>query len=156
MQSLRSLALCFALTACSDGGDLSSATETQGIEALTQRAIAAYDRQMNATCTCLVAEGMYESQEACLMLLGSGSTWADCGSQFLEEHDSSETREQMDCFVARSEKQASCVADAACKSQAVAQCAEVPAACAESQPGIVLELLQRCPDLGLLSRLHGQ
>src|ERR1700712_4451725 len=124
--------------------DASAATE---IEDLTQRAIAAYDRQIKASCSCLVSAGTYPSEQACMMLLGSGPSWAGCGAKLLAEHDGPESRGQINCFIESSERQAECGNTAACDTRLAAMCSEVPAACANSEPSLVPQLLQRCPDL---------
>jgi hypothetical protein len=114
-----------------------------------ERAVSAFDRQIKATCECFVATGRVESEAVCIEMYASDPEWVPCAAEVLAENDSAETREQVACFGASTEKQADCVENAACDNDKLAACTTVPAQCADE---ILPVLLERCPKLGLLSR----
>jgi len=121
---------------------------------LLEEAITAYDGQVRAVCPCLVAAGAYPSEEECLAPYLSGPTWAECGATILAEHDSAEARAGVDCYREEWAMRAACLTDAACEPAAIEACnADIgQMACAGSNGDLLQMVLERCPDLGLLSR----
>ncbi len=130
----------------------SSDGQANSLAASTARAVEVYDRSAEAVCTCLTQNGAHESEEDCLALMGSGETWQSCGTEVLEELDSPELRTTIACVIDRMEEQAACYERSMCEPEAMSACGGVPIECLMTDLDILLMLLERCPDLGLLSR----
>ncbi|MDD9936056.1 MAG: hypothetical protein OXT09_20760 [Myxococcales bacterium] len=126
--------------------------QANSLAASTARAVEVYDRSADAVCTCLTQNGAHESEEDCLALMGSGETWQSCGTEVLEELDSPELRTTIACVIDRMEEQAACYERSMCEPEAMSACGGVPIECLMTDLDILLMLLERCPDLGLLSR----
>ena len=119
--------------------------------------IAAWDRQVDATCACFVMPGAFASVEDCTAALGSGPTWLECSTQAVANADAGSALDEAGarCLIDGLNARASCLEAAGCGTTAMSDCYSTPDrpdGCAAPDSDLVVLLLEQCPDLGLLSR----
>jgi hypothetical protein len=119
--------------------------------------IAAYDREVGATCPCLAQLGAFASAEECMRALGSGPTWAECANEAVEASDAGGllSEEHARCLIDSRAARAGCLERAGCDADAMGVCLSMPnmpADCPPLDADLTLLVLEHCPDLGLLSR----
>jgi len=136
------------------GGDDDSASNE--VRALVADTVDAYDRQFEIQCPCYVQLGAFESVESCMTLVGSGPDWVDCATEVLEENDSPEVRQEVRCSLEQTRAQSDCYEEAMCDLGMSAECQQIDLGCEERDNPLLLLVLERCPDLGLLSRPEAQ
>jgi hypothetical protein len=143
-----------AAGAASDSGSASAAQTA----AWAAEWIAAYDRQIAATCPCLIGVGAFPTTGDCIAALGSGPTWLECATTAVQEAEANALLNEADarCLIDGTVERAQCFEQAACEPEAMSACLSMPnqpAECAPVDTELVNLLLEKCPDLGLLSRV---
>jgi hypothetical protein len=121
--------------------------------ALLTEAVAAYDRGAKANCECLVERGGFDTVDECLVPIKSGPTWIPCGLKVLAANDSPQVRATARCLADALDARTACLSNTRCDSDASVHCPSNAILCAANDTQLVVDLLQACPDLGLLSRL---
>jgi hypothetical protein len=121
--------------------------------ALLTETVAAYDRGAKAGCECVVEQGGFETLDECLTPIKSGPTWIPCGLKVLVANDSPQVRATARCLADALDARTACLSSTRCSSDASLHCPSNAFLCAASDTQLLVELLQACPDLGLLSRL---
>jgi len=114
--------------------------------------VAAFDREVAATCRCFVAGGQYASEEECMDTIGSSPTWASCAVRALEGTDASVQGADARCMIEKVAARATCLEAAACDPEAIDTCFSESMTCAPLDEELVLRVLEKCPDTALLGR----
>lgn len=149
---IATLVLLVTVWACG-GDDESTASEARTLVVDT---VAAYDRQFEIQCPCYVQLGAFESVAACMMLVGSGPSWVDCATTVLEENDAPEVRQEVRCSLEQMHARNDCYEAAMCDPAMSVTCEEIDLGCGARDTALTSLVLERCPDLGLLSRPEAQ
>jgi hypothetical protein len=125
------------------------------IETLVARAVTAYDRALAQSCKCVVEAGGFATIDECLAPSASGPTWVPCGTMALAASGSPDALAIASCLADALDARADCLSQVSCDSQEQAGCGSGNGAlqCAMNDPQLIVQLIQTCPDLGLLSRL---
>jgi hypothetical protein len=112
-----------------------------------------WDREAMANCRCFVADGRFETIEACMALHGSGPSWVECASAALESIGTDGGEFDARCLIEERARRAQCLETSACDADTIHACLGAGMTCPPIPTEIVVRALERCPDLGLLSRL---
>jgi hypothetical protein len=144
-----------AAAGASDDDGAADASESESV-ALLREWITAYDREIAAQCPCLVALDAFASLDECMAANGSGPTWLECVSSVVDEADAAVALADARCMVDAKVARATCIEAAGCDGAAQNDCYEqsmsANASCPPVDSALLLLVLQRCPDTGLLSR----
>lgn len=123
------------------------------IEAVVTEAVAAYDRILEQNCACVVDAGGFATLQECLAPSASGPSWVPCGSMVLAAMDSPQTRTVARCLADELSTRADCLAEHGCDAAEQAACSPGAFQCTSDNPAVIVQLIEACPDLGLLSRM---
>jgi hypothetical protein len=167
---IQSLLLAIAC-ACGDGDSEPSPDAAPGAEpdaapsAVSEQTldwaaelIRTYDRTIAASCECLVSANGFASLEDCMAALGSTPEWLECATGAIEMSDAGFMIDEANalCMIDAGEARAACLEEASCEPEAMTACLDMPGmpeTCPALDNDLVVLLLEKCPDLGLLSRV---
>jgi hypothetical protein len=130
-----------------DGGEAT-------IERAVTEAVAAFDRVLAQNCRCVVEGGGVDKVDDCVRPAKSDPSWVTCGTSFLTERDSPETRVIARCLADEYAARDRCLSAAECFTDTMQECSRGAPRCLGIDPQLLVDLLEACPDLGLLSRLQ--
>jgi len=115
--------------------------------------VALYDRRIRAVCPCLVAQGLYQTDQECLDLGLSGPDWVSCATMALASYDNAMTRAQSQCYFDFLRQTAECVEMSNCDVNQLAVCGNPDQDCLARVIDRLNLILTQCPSFGLLSRV---
>lgn len=166
---IRGVAAMFVLAACCDSesaqsGDTQRTAPTVQDAATTQpdtadpsarvsAALMALDRVAKLKCPCLVAAGGFQSARECEEKTGYDAEHIACLSgAFAALDDVDNARAALRCQQEQAQDTAECLEERGCEPDAIGTCYEDAQTCPMYDPGLLTQVLQRCPDATVLSR----
>ena len=126
------------------------ASEAERTEALVAQMLGVYDQAAMYRCECLVAADLlYDSVDACLMVLSPGDAWGECVQMAFADEGTAELVDALQCHTDHLQSVQACAESVGCEASVDGACdamaSESP--CGNSTIDLLNFVFAHCPDI---------